>query len=110
MTHLHIGNRTILLVGDSTMGQSATTLMSMIAASHGSCASQVTYYRSYYLYYPTEGEVDMRDIVMRLRGGGPSARHGRHLRYLGQDHAYHQGYQETLASYPADVEVVQPCR
>ena len=49
------------------MGQSATTLMSMIAASHGPCASQVTYYRSYYMYYPTEDEVDIRDIVMKLR-------------------------------------------
>ena len=67
MTHLRIGNRTILLVGDSTMGQSATTLMSMIAASHGSCASQVTYYRSYYLVFRNANEASMVDTVLRLR-------------------------------------------
>jgi hypothetical protein len=67
MTLLHIGNRTILLVGDSTMGQSATTLMSMIAASHGSCSSQVTYYRSYYLVFRNANEASMVDTVLRLR-------------------------------------------
>ena len=57
--------------------------MSMIAASHGSCASQVTYYRSYYLYYPTEGEVDMRDIVLRLRPDILILTVGAHLQDMG---------------------------
>ena len=65
------------------MGQSATTLMSMIAASHGSCSSQVTYYRSYYLYYPTEGEVNMRDIVLRLRPDILILTVGGHLQDMG---------------------------
>ena len=57
--------------------------MSMIAASHGSCASQVTYYRSYYLYYPTEGEVNMRDIVLRLRPDILILTVGAHLQDMG---------------------------
>jgi len=61
-----LGNRTILLVGDSTMGQSATTLMSMIAASHGSCASQVTYYRSNFLFFASDGQLSMYDITKKL--------------------------------------------
>ncbi len=46
-----LGNRTILLVGDSTMQQTASTLMSMVTASGGKCANQIANGRSNYLLY-----------------------------------------------------------
>jgi hypothetical protein len=44
-----LGNRTIFLTGDSTMHQTATTLMSMIHHNNGTCAHQVKYGLSHYL-------------------------------------------------------------
>ena len=78
-----IGNRTILLFGDSTMGQIATTLMSMIGSTHGPCASQVDYHRSYFLYMSVDGEVDMREIVLRLRPNILILTVGAHLQDMG---------------------------
>lgn len=37
-----LGKRTVLMVGDSTMQQTASTLMSLIAQSGGECAPQIT--------------------------------------------------------------------
>jgi hypothetical protein len=41
-----LGNRTVLLVGDSTMQQTASTLMSMVAVGGGECGPQITFGRS----------------------------------------------------------------
>ena len=50
------------------MGQAATTLMSMISSSsHGPCASQVTYYRSNYLFFASDGQLSLHDITKKLR-------------------------------------------
>ena len=44
-----LGNRTILLVGDSTMGQTSSTLMNMIKSHHGLCNTQIRFGRTDYL-------------------------------------------------------------
>ena len=49
-----LGNRTILLCGDSTMDQSSTTLMSMIQATGGGCAHQLYQGRSDLLFTETK--------------------------------------------------------
>ena len=41
-----LGNRIIFLQGDSTMGQSAYSLMSMIFTFHGNCSKQIYFVRS----------------------------------------------------------------
>lgn len=52
-----LGNRTILFIGDSTMEQTAATVMSMISNAGASCAPQLLYGRSNYFVYDVK-EVD----------------------------------------------------
>ena len=46
-----LGNRTIMIIGDSTMHQSSTTLMAMISQNNAKCAHQITYGQSHFLIY-----------------------------------------------------------
>ncbi len=46
-----LGTRKILLLGDSTMQQSAATLVNMVASGGGSCVNQITFARSHYLIF-----------------------------------------------------------
>ena len=56
-----LGNRTIMLVGDSSMEQSASTLMAMIKSGEGGCADQIKACRSDYLYFGIkEGELSLK--------------------------------------------------
>ena len=56
-----LGNRTIMLVGDSTMEQSASTLMAMIQSGQGGCAEQIKACRNDYLYFGIkQGELSLK--------------------------------------------------
>ena len=60
-----LGNRTILLVGDSTMEQSASTLMAMIQSGEGGCADQIKACRSDFLYFGIkQGELSLSRIII----------------------------------------------
>jgi len=57
-----LGNRTVLIVGDSTLQQVAVTLINMIITWGGSCADQITFAKSYFLTFKKWGE-KKRNIV-----------------------------------------------
>lgn len=46
-----LGRRKILFIGDSTMMQAASTVMSMTTAAGGHCADQLAYYRNDFLWH-----------------------------------------------------------
>lgn len=58
-----LGNRRVLFVGDSTMDQTATTLMSMIHASGGKCVHQLSQGRSDLLYVRTKYTFPIQDYL-----------------------------------------------
>jgi hypothetical protein len=58
-----LGNRTIVLVGDSTMQQTAATLMSMITSSGANCSTQIGMGRSNALYYSLKGKRNMFEFA-----------------------------------------------
>lgn len=62
-----LGNRTILFVGDSTMHQSATTVMSMVTRGGGRCANQLVSGKSYLLFFATENTTDMFSLVREVQ-------------------------------------------
>lgn len=45
-------NRTILMVGDSTMQQSAATVLSMLRVANASCSDNIIFRRADFLYFP----------------------------------------------------------
>ena len=51
-----LGNRTILIVGDSTLQQIAVTLINMIVNDRGNCANKITFGKSYFLTFKKWGE------------------------------------------------------
>jgi len=53
-----LGNRTLLLVGDSTVSQSASTLFNMIRSGGEDCAHQISFGRSDFLAYVIRGRGD----------------------------------------------------
>lgn len=58
-----LGNRTISLVGDSTMEQSSATLMSMIQSGGGGCAHQITNCRCDFLSFGLHwGEPTVKEV------------------------------------------------
>ena len=62
-----IGQRKILMVGDSTMQQTAATLMSMIVSYGGTCADQVAFGRSDQLFFSTKGHLDLFQFVALIK-------------------------------------------
>lgn len=62
-----LGDRTLLLSGDSTMYQCASTLMSMLAYSKANCTEQVYFGRSDYLYLRRAGEKRFDEYVEDFR-------------------------------------------
>jgi hypothetical protein len=69
-----LGNRTILMLGDSAMQQAATTLMSMVVAGGGSCAPQLTCYRSDFLFPSLEYCATMRHPNVTIFNAGAHMR------------------------------------
>jgi hypothetical protein len=59
-------NRTILFIGDSTMGQSANALMSMLHEASASCTSQIFFSRKYHDIGPFQG------FISHLKKWNPS--------------------------------------
>ena len=51
-----LGNRTVLIVGDSTLQQVAVTLINMIISDNGNCADKITFAKSYFLTFKKWGE------------------------------------------------------
>lgn len=51
-----LGNRTVLIVGDSTLQQVAVTLINMIISNSGNCADRITFAKSYFLTFKKWGE------------------------------------------------------
>jgi hypothetical protein len=51
-----LGNRTVLIVGDSTLQQVAVTLINMIISNNGNCADKITFAKSYFLTFKKWGE------------------------------------------------------
>lgn len=58
-----LGTRKMLLVGDSSMQQTAATLMSMIVSYGGQCAEQVGFGRSDQLFFSTKGHLNLFQFV-----------------------------------------------
>lgn len=58
-----LGNRTILMSGDSTMQQIATTLLSMTATTGGKCGTQIAMGRSDYLAFTLKGHKGVPENV-----------------------------------------------
>lgn len=58
-----LGNRTVLLVGDSAMEQTAATLMSMITNQQGGCSSQIIMGRNDFLVYALKNSRTMEEFV-----------------------------------------------
>lgn len=65
-----LGNRRILLVGDSTMGQAAATLQNMVLASKAAkCAPQISFGRSDFLSFGFKGQNGFFNYVEQLNLG-----------------------------------------
>jgi GDSL/SGNH-like Acyl-Esterase family found in Pmr5 and Cas1p len=58
-----LGQRTILLMGDSSMQQTASTLMSMIVAGNGTCGPRVIFARSDHVIFGFKGHHNYPGIV-----------------------------------------------
>lgn len=58
-----LGNRTVLMVGDSTMMQSGGSLMSMITYGGGKCAPQISAHHNNELFYGLHGSARVQDIA-----------------------------------------------
>lgn len=76
-----LGNRTILLIGDSIMQQLASTIMSMVTASDGHCADQIILSRSNYIYF--ESPVRLDHMVDIIRPNITIFHSGAHMRDIG---------------------------
>lgn len=64
-----LGKRKMLFVGDSTMQQTAGTLMSLILASDGDCAEQIIQGTTYYFAFNHQGKkIDMKSALLKLMG------------------------------------------
>lgn len=62
-----LGNRIVLLSGDSTMYQCASTLMSMLTHSMAPCTEQIYFGRSDYLYIRRAGEKRFDEYIEDIR-------------------------------------------
>jgi hypothetical protein len=60
-----LGNRTVLLVGDSTLQQVSATLVNMIVTTSGGCAHQIFFAKCYHLYWKEKDEMrnNIREYV-----------------------------------------------
>lgn len=79
-------------MGDSLGQQLASTVMSMVTAANGTCANQITLYRSDYLYF-TQGynSREFGVIVPELRPDIVMINAGAHLRDIGDiKNTWHQ--------------------
>jgi hypothetical protein len=77
-----LGNRTVVLVGDSTMDQTAATLISMINFQHGTCSPQIRNARNDELYFATHG-MNFYQIVARYQPDICIFNAGPHMHDLG---------------------------
>jgi hypothetical protein len=59
-----LGERTVLLIGDSTMEQTASTLMSMVAVWHQACSPQIKFARADSLYVNLFGVQEPFDVLI----------------------------------------------
>jgi len=77
-----LGNRKILFVGDSTMQQTASTLMSMITTGRAACAPQITYGWSTHLVY-SRFKNNLKDFIERSDADIVILTAGAHLKEIG---------------------------
>jgi hypothetical protein len=77
-----LGNRKILLIGDSTQQQTASTLMSMISSGNSTCAPQITYGWSTHLVY-SRFKNNLIDFVERTDSDIVILTSGAHLKDMG---------------------------
>ncbi len=82
-----LGNRTILFVGDSTMQQSASTVMSMIQNDKGGCAHQLLAAETYHLTFGVNGESSWVQHYEAHRPDMTIMTVGAHLHDMGDMHA-----------------------
>lgn len=74
-----LGSRTILLMGDSTMQETASTIMSMISANKGTCAPQLFFSRSDFVGFKARGHSSIQTIVAELQPSIAIITFGAHL-------------------------------
>jgi hypothetical protein len=63
-----LGNRYIMLAGDSTMHQTTTHLMAMITDQGGACGAQISYAQSHFLIFGSHTNFKLTHQIERFRG------------------------------------------
>lgn len=61
-----LSSRTLLLLGDSTMQQTASTLMSMVSANGGQCGEQIKYGRTDFLFGFGTGNHELPNFIEKV--------------------------------------------
>mmetsp|Transcript_20086 Transcript_20086/g.19382 ORF Transcript_20086/g.19382 Transcript_20086/m.19382 type:complete len:351 (+) Transcript_20086:255-1307(+) len=78
-----LGSRTMLLMGDSTMQETAATLMSMVSANKGLCATQIFFSRSDFVGFKSRNQHSFQEVVDQYQPSIAIITAGAHLKDTG---------------------------
>ena len=104
-----LGERKILMMGDSSMQQTAATLMSMITGGNGTCAPQITFGRSDHVIFGFKGHQNYANLVDEIEPNITIVTAGAHIEDRGDVDTILHGinlHQQTRASLGKTVPTV----